>query len=133
MAHFARVNANNIVTFVSTCDNSLLLVDGKEVRDNEAAINHLNATVPSQIAPGVKWIQTSYNHSFRKMYAGLGLIYSESGDVFYPPQPHTSWTLDSNFDWKPPISIPSDSGIDNRYDWDEDVYQADNTKGWIKI
>ena len=133
MAHFAKLDANNVVTFVSTCDNSLLLVDGEEVRDRQAAINHLNATVLPQLAPGVKWVQTSYNNNFRKTFASQGYIYSESADVFYRPQPFPSWTLDSNFDWQPPISEPSDSGIDNRYDWDEDAYQADNTKGWVKI
>ena len=131
MAHFAKLDANNVVTFVSTCNNSLLMVDGREVRDNEAAINHLNATVLSSVAPGVKWIQTSYNHNFRKMYASIGFIYSESADVFYPPQPFPSWTLDSNFDWQPPISMPSDYGMDNKYNWDEELYQSDNTKGWV--
>ena len=33
MAHFARVDENNVVTFVSTCDNNLLLENDVEVRD----------------------------------------------------------------------------------------------------
>jgi len=131
MAHFARVNENNVVTFVSTCDNNLLLENGVEVRDNQRAIDHLNVTVPNEIAPGVKWVQTSYNNIFRKMYAGIGCFYSEEDDVFYCAQPYASWTLDENYDWQPPIPMPDDAGPEKIYNWDEDAYQADNTTGWV--
>ena len=36
-------------------------------------------------------------------------------------------TLDSDDDWKAPITYPSDG---KRYIWNETAYQGDNTKGW---
>ena len=138
MAHYARLDANNVVTYVTTCDNSFLLVDGKEVRDNKAAMDHLDKSVlPEILNTGVKWIQTSYNANFRERMASPGVIFSESGDLFYPPQRYNSWTLDSNYVWNSPIPVPDDAGFlaDGRlktYDWDEDAYQADNSKGWVE-
>lgn len=80
------------------------------------------------------WIETSKSNSFRKQYAGIGCLYSSVGDVFYESQPANSWTLDSNYDWHPPIVKPSDSegnGGTKEYTWDEELYQSDNTKGWV--
>ena len=45
------------------------------------------------------WKQTSYNHNFRKQYAGIGMIYDPVKDKFLAPQPYASWSLDSNDDW----------------------------------
>jgi len=134
MAHFAKLNNSNEVLYVTTCDNSLLLKDDVEVRDSITAISHLNNTIPR--LPGERWIQTSYNNNFRKMFAGKGLLYSAEGDVFYNPQPHASWTLDSNYDWQATIAVPvelRELTAPEIYDWDEDLYQSDNTKGWIEI
>jgi len=36
-----------------------------------------------------EWIQTSYNGSFRKNYAGFGYIYDLDKDEFNPPPPAT--------------------------------------------
>jgi len=41
--------------------------------------------------------------------------------------------LDSNNDWEAPIALPDDASDDKKYYWDEDVYQADNSKGWVEI
>jgi hypothetical protein len=35
--------------------------------------------------------------------------------------------------WQAPISKPDDESVNKRYIWDENVYQADNTKGWVLI
>ena len=32
--------------------------------------------------------------------------------------------------WEAPTAYPSDGKI---YDWDESLYQSDNTKGWVEI
>ena len=37
-------------------------------------------------------------------------------DVFIEPQPHPSWTLDSNHDWQPPTPRPNGNVL-----WDEDT------------
>ena len=33
--------------------------------------------------------------------------------------------------WEAPITYPGSEDGSIRYSWDEDAYQADNTKGWI--
>ena len=54
-----------------------------------------------------QWIQTSYTHSIRKQYAGIGYSYDNVKDEFVEPQPYASWTLDSGNDWQPPTSKPA--------------------------
>ena len=67
---------------------------------------------------GGTWKQTSYNHNFRKMYAGKGYIYDPAKNKFLHPQPFASWSLDSNDDWQAPIAHPTDT--DGKYiTWDE--------------
>jgi hypothetical protein len=45
-------------------------------------------------------------------------------------QPYPSWVLDEDTcRYEAPIPYPTD---DLMYSWDENVYQADNTKGWIQ-
>ena len=73
---------------------------------------------------GGTWKQTSYNHNFRKMYAGKGYTYDFDRNVFLYPQPYASWSLDDNNDWKARVANPTNKGPDaeNPYDvsWDED-------------
>jgi len=79
------------------------------------------------------WKQTSYNHNFRKQYAGIGMVYDPVKDKFLAQQPHASWSLDDNDDWKAPVTYPTvtEEG-DVRYHivWNETKYNSDNTKGW---
>ena len=83
-------------------------------------------------SPG-QWIQTSYNtyggvHKLggtplRYNYAGIGFNYDATADAFYPPQPYTSWTLNTNtYQWEAPVSYPTD-GQD--YQWNEDTTSWD--------
>mgnify|MGYP003115376380 FL=1 len=73
---------------------------------------------------GGTWKQTSYNHNFRKMYAGKGYTYDFDKNIFLHPQPYASWSLDDNNDWKAPVANPTNEGPDaeNPYNvsWDED-------------
>ena len=108
MAHFARINQYNVVTEVLVVDNSL------EHRGADFLANDLGL--------GGTWIQTSYNHNFRKQFAGVGYTYNQEADVFISPQPFPSWTLDSNFDWQPPVERP----IGDMHRWDEP------TLSWIE-
>ena len=85
---------------------------------------------------GGTWKQTSYSGGFRKQFAGVGYTYDSTKDVFIIPKPVdkdgdtcNSWTLNSDSDWVPPITYPSDG---KEYYWDESVYQGDNSKGWIE-
>ena len=53
------------------------------------------------------WKQTSYNHNFRKQYAGIGMVYDPVKDKFLSQQPHASWSLDASDDWQAPITYPT--------------------------
>ena len=93
------------------------------------------------------YIQTSYNTRggvhlqggtpLRGNFAAAGYIYDSENDVFYAPRlpQEASWVLNtSTWTWEPPIPRPADAvlnGGDVTYRWDEDTYQADNTKGWV--
>jgi len=118
MAHFAKLDENNIVVFVTVGRDE---DNGKE--------DELTART------GDVYKQTSYNthggvHSlggtpFRKNYAGIGYTYDSSRDAFIPPKPFNSWVLnETTCRWDAPVAMPSD---DKRYTWDE------STINWIEV
>jgi len=122
MAHYAQVDSSDVVVQVLVMDND------KETNEGEAAcISWLQTYVH-----GDKWVKTSYNNNIRKQYAGAGYTYDSTKDKFISPQPYASWALDSDDDWQAPIAMPSDASDDKRYSWDEDVYKADKSKGWVR-
>ena len=110
MAHFAKLDSNNIVTQVVVVNNDIILnADNTESEyKGKVFLNGLfgNAT----------WVQTSYNGNIRKQCAGIGYTYDSTNDVFIVPQPFASWTLDSNHDWQPPTPYPTDGEF---YKWNE--------------
>ena len=60
------------------------------------------------------WISHSYAH------VAVGFTYDTGSQVFYPPQPYSSWTLDKDTQmWDPPIAEPSRSGSEIYY-WNEE-------------
>ena len=123
MAHFAELNQNNEVIQVIIISNQDILDEtGKE--SEEVGINFCKSLYGSDKI----WKQTSYNNSFRKRYAGIGMSYNEELDAFIPPQPYPSWILDfETVDWQAPIPQPElsqeqiTSGL--YYQWDEDSRQ----------
>jgi hypothetical protein len=115
MAHFAQLDENNIVLNVVVVNNSDILdEDGKEKEEIGIAF------CKNLLGNETKWVQTSYNESFRKNYAMIGEIYDVSRDAFRkkdPPFP--SWMLDEeSCQWRPPVELPSD-WKDKSYSWDE--------------
>jgi hypothetical protein len=48
----------------------------------------------------------SYDNRINKNYAGIGYTYDRNKENFIAPQPYPSWTLDSNYDWQPPVPQP---------------------------
>jgi hypothetical protein len=107
MSHFAKV------------------VDGKVVNVIVAEKEFFDTFVDS--SPGT-WIQTSYNthgnqhpegRPLRGNYAGMGYTYDAINDVFYAPQPFTSWILNNTtWLWEAPVAMPDDGKI---YTWDEET------------
>ena len=91
-------------------------------------------------SPGA-WIQTSYNTrgnqhygedglpdggvALRGNYAGIGYRYDSANDVFYPPKPYPSWTINAatNWLWTAPVARPQDG---KQYVWDEP------TQSWVE-
>jgi hypothetical protein len=83
---------------------------------------------------GTSWIQTSYNtrggqhpegRPLRGNYAGIGYTYDRNNDVFYAPQPYSSWTLNNTtWLWESPTPMPED-GIhtwnEQTLSWEEKV------------
>lgn len=107
MAHFARIDENNIVVDVQVVHNSL---------------EHRGADFLSiDLGLGGRWIQTSYNGNIRRRFAGIGYTYDEYSDVFIEPKPFPSWKLDENYNWKAPIPRPDIEGL---------VYWNEEEKIW---
>ena len=116
MAHFAKLNEQNIVTQVIVVANEELLDSGIESEAKGIAF--------CQSLFGGEWKQTSYNGNIRKNYAGAGYTYDSQRDAFIPPQPYTSWTLvEATCQWAAPVAMPTDSKM---YLWNE------STKSWVK-
>ena len=124
MSHFAKLDANNTVIFVTV---------GRQ--EDDGLEEELNART------GDVYRQTSYNTSggvhytdgepsadqskeLRYNYAGIGYSYDESRDAFIPPQPYASWVLDeATCLWVAPIAYPAEGD----HVWDE---QAGD---WVEV
>jgi hypothetical protein len=112
MAHFAELDASDIVTQVIVVNNAELLDAG--VESEAKGVSFLQSLYGHD-----RWKQTSYNGNIRKNYAGIGFLYDADRDAFIAPQPFASWTLDeSTCIWVPPVPYPDDGGI---YRWEEDA------------
>jgi len=118
VAHFAKLDENNIVTFVTV---------GRQEDDGKEA--ELCART------GDVYKQTSYNthggvHALggtplRKNYAGIGYTYDAGRDAFIPPKPYASWVLnETTCLWDAPVAYPDDG---KRYSWDE------ATTSWVEV
>jgi hypothetical protein len=119
MAHYARVNSENIVTYVTPIPNEMI-TDENGVEHEEWALDHLYSTIPDSV--GDRWIQTSYNNNFRVRYAGLGYTWNEELNAFIPPQPYASWILnEETVDWEAPIPMPEVVEGGPLYTWDEEL------------
>ena len=107
MAHFAEIDKNNIVVRVV-------------VTDNEAPNEGYDWLVETF---GGTWIQTSYNKTIRKNFAGIGFSYDEALDSFISPKPFNSWILnEQTAQWEAPVPMP-----EGNYIWDED------SVSWLEV
>ena len=112
MAHFAKLGANGKVISVLTLNNGdMLNADG--VEDETVGQQYLeqHSNWPAHL-----WIQTSYNtcsgthnsgdnsKAFRGNYAGVGYIWDEDDQIFWPKKPYASWVKHiESASWKSPI------------------------------
>tara|TARA_R110000803_G_scaffold118107_4_gene186553 strand:- start:1531 stop:1965 length:435 start_codon:yes stop_codon:yes gene_type:complete len=117
MAHFAELDGDNkVLRVLVACNEDVNNYGGDQ---SEMAANRFEKTVNLSFT-GVKWIQTSYNDNFRQRFASTGMTYDPVNDVFIHEQPFASWSLDSEFEWQPPVALPSETEIYKNLKWDED-------------
>jgi hypothetical protein len=118
MAHFAKLDDNNVVLAIHVVNNDVIMVDGAE--SEQAGIDFL-----TELHGYPLWKQTSYNGTIRKNYAGIGYTYDAERDAFISPQPYASWTLnETTCQWEAPVAYPMDDKI---YGWFEPNQQ------WIEL
>lgn len=118
MAHFAKLDENNIVTEVVVVSNS-------DTSDAEGQEKESIGVAFCEHLFGGRWKQTSYNGNFRKHYAGIGYYYDPVLDAFIPPKPYPSWVLNTDTcDWQAPVPYPQDG---KHYIWDE------ATLSWVEV
>ena len=140
MAHFAKLGANGKVIQVLTLDNKdMLNADG--IEDEAVGQQYLER---HNNWPAQMWIQTSYNtlgnkhnsgddsKALRGNYAGIGYIWDEDNNIFFPPKPHASWVKNTeDARWQSPIgdapALTAEQQEQNeadthswRYSWNED-------------
>jgi hypothetical protein len=105
MAHFAKIDNNNLVTEVLVAEQDFI---------NSGAVGD-----------SFLWVQTSYNSNFRKNFAGKGYTYDKTRDAFIAPQPYPSWTLvEDTCKWTAPVAYPDDG---KNYRWNE------ATTNWVEV
>ena len=119
MAHYAFLNMQNIVTEV---------IVGKDETEGPTNWEIHYGNLREQVCKRTSYNTVAGEHidggtPFRKNYAGIGYTYDYARDAFIPPQPYTSWTLDSNkCIWEAPVEYPSDG---KQYTWNEDTTSWD--------
>ena len=118
MAHFAKLDQNNVVLEVNVVHNNELL-DQNGVEQEWKGVWFLQ----NWSGGYPHWKQTSYNGNFRKNYAGIGYTYRADIDAFVPPKPFPSWLLNADAQWEAPVAMPTDGQM---YTWDED------TTSWVE-
>jgi len=119
MAHFAELKSR--VDPTGFTSDTHQVVERVVVVGNDCVSSdmHVDGEIwCSNFFKGGSWKQTSYNHNFRKQYAGKGFTYDSAKDKFLSPQPFASWALDGNDDWQAPVTFPTDT-TDKFISWDE--------------
>ena len=80
MAHFAKLDENNVVLEVLVVSNDAL--GNLPFPESEP----VGVEFMRLLFPGTNWKQTSYNASFRGCYAGIGYTYNAESNEFIPPE-----------------------------------------------
>jgi hypothetical protein len=114
MAHFAELDHENKVKRVLVVANHVIAdSDGND--DEQKGIDYLQS-----IYGASWWKQTSYNGTFRKNYAGRGMLYDGARDAFISSQPYPSWVFDEDTCvWEAPVERPDILPDGKPLYWDE--------------
>ena len=142
MAHFAKLDANNLVTQVIVVANEDT-ADSSNVETESIGV----AFCQKLMGASTTWKQTSYNGNFRGNYAGIGYTYISnvatlgvgSTDIFINQQPYDSWAVGvGTAQWYPP-SNPGDAPAltsaeevaRKYYVWNESNYNTNPATAWV--
>jgi hypothetical protein len=120
MSHFAKLDENNVVVFVT--------VGRQEDDGKEAELTARTGDVYKQTSyntrggiyydPKTNEPSADQSKAFRKNFAGIGYTYNAERDAFIPPKPFNSWLLNEETClWESPVPYPNDG---NLYLWDEE-------------
>ena len=117
MAHFAKLDENNVVIFVTV---------GRD-EDNEQELTERTGDVYKQTSYNtVAGIHKLGGTPFRKNFAGIGYTYDEQRDAFIPPKLFESWTLNEDTClWESPVPYPTGAKVPHI--WNEEVGD------WVEI
>jgi len=120
MAHFCKLDENNVVTQV-------IVVDNKDITDpHTGQEDEILGIAFCKKLLGGNWVQTSYNNNFRKRYAGINYTYNKALDAFVAPKPFESWVLNTETaEWESPVGpapalTEAETAAFSRYEWDEE-------------
>jgi hypothetical protein len=80
MAHFAKLDENNVVVAVHVVNNNVITVNG--VESEQVGIDFLTSLHGHNL-----WKQASYNGKIRKNYPSVNFIYDAVRDAFIEPEP----------------------------------------------
>jgi hypothetical protein len=148
MAHFAKIGLNSKVIAVHGLDNNKML-NASNVEDETVGVQEL-----TRIHGWPLWVQTSYNtrgnkyyntdgsegdqtKKLRGNYAGIGYIWDEDNNLFFPPKPYASWLkYNAEARWRSPIGdapalnaeqISQNTALTHRwsYSWNEGAQSWD--------
>lgn len=93
MAHFAKVNQENIV-------EQVIVIDNNDCGDLDFPQSEsIGQSFIAGLGLSGRWLQTSYNNNFRNVFAGIGYTFDPLTDSFYPPKPQDSSEI--NYTWDP--------------------------------
>ena len=145
MAHFAKLDANNVVTQV-------IVVGNQDTADNSGTETESIGIAFCQKLTGIDtiWKQTSYNangNGFRGNYAGIGATYMTDvetlgvakTDIFISQQPYPSWVIGiQTAQWYPPTPpgdapalTPAEEAANKYYIWNESNYNSNPSTAWV--
>ena len=118
MAHFAKLNLENIVEQVISINNAVI-TDANGVEQEQLGVDFINQLYNTNDT----WKQTSYNNNIRKNFAGIGFQYDQIRDAFIPPKPFNSWILNEDTcQWEAPNPMIINN---NSYVWNEQTLSWD--------
>jgi hypothetical protein len=126
MSHFAKLDENNVVVFVTVgrqeddgLEEELIARTGDVYR--QTSYNTLGGVHYSTDEQGNRVPSDDQSKAFRKNYAGIGFTYDGERDAFIPPQPFESWVLNEDTClWGAPEPYPTDG---ESYVWDEETQE----------